>query len=99
MNALICEAIRLRHRLAFTYGGHQRVVEPYCHGRDAEGHEKLRAVQVAGGSSNRGSATPSGKLWFVDRASGLRVLEEPFVPDDPRYQPDDSALSWICCRV
>src|SRR5580700_10237379 len=30
--ALLCEAIAKRKRLAFTYEGHVRVVESYCHG-------------------------------------------------------------------
>jgi hypothetical protein len=83
--AIICEAIRKRLLLEFRYGGLPRVVEPYILGISARGTEVLRAVQV-GGSSNSGGFG-YGKLWA-----------ESF-PADPNYDPDDSGMQSIHCRI
>lgn len=96
MHLLICEAIRTRRRLELDYDGLHRVVEPYCHGIGANGSELLRAVQVAGASSS--AKLGFGKLWTVDKMKNVRV-SEPFTPNDPDYNPDDSAMATICCRV
>ena len=94
----ICEAIRDRRRLIFEYNGHTRVVEPYCHGTNASGSELLRAIQVAGSSSS-GTLGGSGKLWFVAKMTQIRTSDQTFVPGDPRYNPDDSAITVMHCRV
>jgi hypothetical protein len=92
----ICEAIRRRVLLQFEYNGQLRVVAPYCHGVSMPGNEVFRAVQVRGGSS---TGMGVGKLWQVDKMVNPRVLDEPFTPDDPKYNPNDSAMKQICCRI
>lgn len=94
---LICEAIRKRVRLEFRYHGLARVVEPYCHGISTRGAESLRAIQVGGASSSRGYGF--GKLWTVAEMTEPRLSGESFTPNDPDYNPDDSAMSQIHCRV
>jgi hypothetical protein len=89
----ICEAIARRLLLAFDYGGSRRVVQPYCHGFTRSGAETLRAVEV----NARGRAF--GKLWTVAKIQNLLLTTEPFTPDDPDYNPDDSAMAGIHCRV
>jgi hypothetical protein len=96
MNA-ICEAIRERKLLQFHYHGKLRVVAPYCHGVSARGSELLRAIQVRGASSSGGFG--QGKLWTVGDMVDVRVLGEPFVPNDPNYNPNDTAMSEIHCCV
>lgn len=96
---LICEAIRKRVRLEFSYDGKLRVVEPYCHGWGDKGEEKLRAHQVRGGSSQGGKGFGFGKLWSVEKIVGPRLLDEPFKPNDPNYNPNDSAMTRIHCRI
>lgn len=96
MNA-ICEAIRDRKLLQFHYRGKLRVVAPYCHGFSARGSELLRAIQVRGASSSGGFG--KGKLWTVTEMVDARVLDELFAPDDPNYNPNDSAMSEIHCCV
>jgi hypothetical protein len=93
----ICTAIRRRSLLEFEYQGLRRVVAPYCHGRSARDVELLRAVQVRGQSRSGGFGF--GKLWTVSEMKQVRVVDEPFVPDDPDYNPDDSALAKIHCRI
>jgi hypothetical protein len=95
--ALICEAIRKKLLLEFRYGGLPRVVEPYAHGISTRGTEVLRAVQV-GGSSNSGGFG-YGKLWAVDEITALRIMTESFPADDPNYNPEDSGMQSIHCRV
>lgn len=95
--ALLCEAIATRKVLAFTYEGHARVVAPYCHGFTRRGDEVLRAVQLRGAS--RSGHFASGKLWTVSKMRLVRTLDEEFVADDPDYEPNDSAMARVHCRV
>lgn len=95
--SLICGAITKRARLEFKYQGRHRVVEPYCLGISTKGVELLRAVQVRGSSSSRGYGF--GKLWTVAAIEELRVTDETFEPSDPHYNPDDSAMKKIRCRI
>jgi len=95
--AFICEAIRKRALLEFKYRGRLRVVAPYCHGVSTRNAEVLRAVQVRGVSSSGGFGF--GKLWYVADIVDPRVLGETFIPDDPNYNPDDTAMKQIHCRI
>ncbi len=94
---IFCEAIRTRFLLEFDYHGLHRVVAPYCHGISTRGVEVLRAVQVRGMSASRGFGF--GKLWVVSDIVAPRMTGDRFVPDDPRYNPDDRAMKTIHCRV
>ena len=94
---VICETIRSNHRLSFVYEGLARVVEPYCHGISTTGFEALRAIQIAGAS--RSGRLLSGKLWRVGKMQEIRSTGEEFVPSDPHYNPDDTAMRLIHCRV
>jgi hypothetical protein len=93
----ICEAIGAQRMLEFDYGGFHRVVQPYCHGFTRKGAETLRAVQVS--SDSRSGRRGFGKLWTVAKMQNLRVAVETFAPDDPEYNPNDTALIEIHCRV
>ncbi len=96
-SAILCEAIRKRLLLEFQYHGKPRVVAPYCHGISTRGVEVLRAIQIRGQSSSGGFGV--GKLWAVADMVGLRLLDEPFAADDPNYNPDDTAMTRIHCRI
>jgi hypothetical protein len=96
VNAVICAAIRDCTLLEFDYDGLHRVVAPYCHGFTAKG-AVLRAIQVRGASHSRGRGF--GKLWTVEKMLNVHQTSEPFSPDDPHYNPDDSAMTEIHCRV
>jgi hypothetical protein len=93
----ICEAIRSRQILTFDYDGYHRVVQPYCHGFTSTGMESLRALQIKGGS--RSGLLGRGKIWTVAKMQNLRVAAETFEADDPDYNPDDTAMVEIHCRV
>ena len=89
----ICEAITRQWLLAFDYGGVRRLVQPYCHGFTRTGSETLRGVEV----NARGRAF--GKLWTVAKMQNLHLTSEGFAPDDPDYNPNDSAMADIHCCV
>src|SRR5262249_38838403 len=93
---IICAAIRRCELLEFDYDGLHRVVAPYCHGSTGE-NEVLRAIQVRGESRSRGLGF--GKLWTVEKMVNVRGAGESFVPDDPHYNPNDSAMATIHCAV
>ena len=95
--SVICEAIRKRRLLEFEYHGKRRVVAPYCHGVSTRGTEVLRAIQVSGASSS--GSMGIGKLWAIADMVALRMLDVPFMANDPKYEPDDSAMKQIHCRV
>ena len=94
---IICEAIRKRLLLEFHYHGKRRVVAPYCHGVSNRGIEVLRAVQIRGETGS--GKLRIGKLWALGEIVSLRLLEEPFAANDPTYNPNDSAMKQIHCRV
>lgn len=94
--SIICEAIRTRALLEFHYDGRLRVVAPYCHGTSTRGVEVLRAIQVRGLTT---SGLGFGKLWTVSKMVGLRLVAETSSPDDPNYNPNDSGMKQIHCRV
>ncbi len=94
---LICEAIRKRALLEFLYHERRRVAAPYCCGVSTRGADVLRAVQLRGESASGGLGF--GKLWTIGEISNLRVLDEPFVPDDPNYNRHDRAMTRIYCAI
>jgi hypothetical protein len=93
---VICAAIRDCELLELDYDGMRRIVAPYCHGFTSKG-EVLRAIQLRGESRSRGMGF--GKLWMVDKMINVRRTGDTFVPDDPHYNPNDSAMTRIHCRV
>ena len=93
----ICRAIRERRLLTFDYNGQSRVVAPYCYGLSTRDSEVLRAVQVGGASSSGGFGF--GKLWTAAQMTNVRVSDETFIPNDPNYNPDDSAMKRVICRI
>src|SRR5690348_11220912 len=94
---LICKAIRERALLEFIYHDKRRVVAPYCCGVSHRGADLLRGIQVRGESASGGLGF--GKLWVVAEIAAPRMLGEAFTPDDPDYNPRDSAMTKIHCGV
>jgi hypothetical protein len=95
VEAIVCRAIRELRVLEFDYYDKRRVVEPYCHGVTPKGADSLRAVQIGG----QGPGFGFGKMWTIEKMSNVRLTDRTFVPDDPHYNPDDSAMVRIHCRV
>ena len=93
----VCAAIRTLCVLEFEYRGLQRVAAPYLHGFTTRGAEAVRAVQLGGESRSAGLGF--GKLFLCSEMKRVRLSDERFVPDDPDYNPDDSAFARVHCRV
>jgi hypothetical protein len=93
----LCEAIRRRVLIEFRYDGLRRIVAPYCHGMSTSGRESLRGIQVQG--ETRSGGLGFGKLWTVSKMSDVRLTDMAFEPDDPHYNPNDSGMQQIHCRI
>lgn len=97
MNRRICQAIRERRVLEFTYDGLSRRVEPHCHGRSQQNNEVLRAYQVGGASQS--GRVPLWRLFTVNKANGLALSNEKFSGTRPGYNPNDKGMTSICCNL
>lgn len=94
---LICEAITQRSVIRFDYSGGSRDVEPFCHGTSRTGNELLRGYQVGGYSE---SGNPIGwKIFSVEQMGQIKILEKTFSGSRPQYNPNDSVMAMIHCRV
>jgi hypothetical protein len=94
---LVCEAIQKRLLLELDYDGLHRLVQPYCHGTTSNGRDSLRAIQIGGQS--RSAMIASGKLWTIAKMTNVKVSLTAFEPNDPHYNPQDSAFESIHCRI
>jgi hypothetical protein len=93
----ICDAIRLKRVVRFTYHGGAREVEPHVYGRDAGGSELLRAYQLRGPS--RSGETVGWKMFHVEDISHLAVTFEPFAAPRAGYAPVDKVITFVNCRI
>jgi hypothetical protein len=97
MNRSICEAIRDRAVVRFSYGGGSRTVEPHCHGMSSTGREVLRGYQTGGYSS---SGNPVGwRLFEVAKISGFGPSGHTFLRARPGYNPRDQGIVSVHCHV
>lgn len=93
----ICSAIGTRRLVAFTYGGHKRVVEPYTYGLLRDGRRALCGYQIRGGS---GSGSPAGWRTFDGaKMRGLVMLPGHFPGSRKEYRRGDRAFARIFCEV
>lgn len=89
----ICRAVRRGLLVRLTYGGHERIVEPYIHGSTSSGREVLLCFQVQGGSA---SNDPSPwRLLHVDRVTELHVLETAFAHREE--SPESREVPLVHC--
>lgn len=93
----ICNAIRGRCLLEFTYHGYHRVVEPHTFGRDRKGHLALRAYQV-GGESKSGNST-EWKIFHANDMRGTKTLSDKFPSPRADYKRGDKAFIHIECQL
>ena len=97
MNQNICFAIQAKRIIAFNYDGGLRKIEPYCYGLTKKGNEVLRAFQISGSSR---SGNPIGwKLFTLSKISNLKILDETFHSIRRDYNPNDSVMSKIFCKI
>jgi hypothetical protein len=90
---LICEAIAKRAEISFLYSGSERTAEPHVVGYDRAGALVLSAWQVGGGS---------GQGWrdfHFAKMSAVALTGTTFSGSRPGYNPNDSTLMRIICRL
>jgi len=97
MNVVICDAIRARRLLRFVYDGYERIVEPHLYGVTTAGNEAVRGYLVRGWSTSETS--PGWRMYLVDRMEGLAALAEPFLGPRSEYNPDDTQMVRVYCRI
>ncbi len=87
-------AIRARRRLAFSYRGRPRVVNPVRLGVSGRGTWQLRAVQVGGDSASGRYGGSAPKLFDINEIVDVAVLDAQF-PMPRRYEPGDASFALI----
>jgi hypothetical protein len=93
MNNVICQAIRERKVISFTYDDFPRVVEPHCHGVSTAGNSVLRCYQSSGGSSS--GKVPGWHMMKTGKIIGLTVSQSVFTGPRDGYKKDDKGMSTI----
>ncbi len=98
MKSKICSAIDSKKVISFYYRGGIRFVEPYCYGlHKSTGDEVLRCYQVKGFSE---FGEPFGwKFYPVNEISKLVITDNNFRGDRKDYNPDDTMMKKIICRI
>lgn len=96
MDTEIIYAIRNQKLIEFFYDGGSRTIEPHCYGLTTAGNEGLRAFQVDGYSS---SGKMGWKMFDMDKASSLNVLDETFSSPRPGYKKGDRGMSKIFSQL
>jgi len=94
---LICEAIRCKRLLQFSYGNHTRVVEPHLLGRDSAGHDILSAYLVRGYSESR--KQPSWRFYLLSDVTLPAMLDETFSGPRKGYNAKDPRIPKVYCRL
>lgn len=94
---LLCEAIRNRKLISFYYKDGERTVEPYLVGLNKDNHVALSAWFIKGYSKSR--TYNDWKEYLLKDMTRIVILDETFSPPRPRYNPHDSRMNQIYCRV
>ena len=97
MNQSICNAIRNRNILSFTYRNRHRVVLPHAHGVSEKGNDVLRGYQTAGTSGS--GKIPGWRLFVVSEITALNVTQEHFLGTSPKYRRGDRDMTTIYCEL
>jgi hypothetical protein len=92
VNQVFVEAINNKRRLALTYEGKKRLIEPQCYGIGHRGTELLRVHQIEGGQQRE-------PLFGVAKIRDLAVLDEHFTKPGPNYKRGDSAMKIIFAQL
>jgi hypothetical protein len=92
---LICEAIRCKKLLQFSYGNHLRMVEPHIFGQDSAGRDILSAYLV-GGYSESGKE-PYWRFYFLSKIPLLTMLDEPFPGPRQGFNPKEPRIPKVYC--
>ena len=98
MNQTICDAIRNRCVLQFTYADHPRIVEPHACGLKKRTLKEVLRCYHTGGTSRSGKV-PGWKLLEVDKIEFLIMTNGHFEGVPPKYSKGDKDMSRIFCEL
>jgi hypothetical protein len=93
---LLCQAITDKHLVQFKYDGRSRIVEPFCCGVSAAGNYVLRGFQIRGSDKTKPLCW---RLYELPEISQLSVTQHSFKGKRADYNPEDSTIMEIFCRI
>jgi len=98
MQAIICQAIKERKVLQFSYEGNIRIVEPFTLGNHKDtGNLVLSAFRIGGYSKSANE--PQWRLYIVNEMQNLSSTNQRAMATRPGYNPNDSRMSTIICTA
>jgi len=92
-----CRALHSGACLELRYDGYTRIVEVHAVGESKAGNDVMRVWQVRGGSES--NERVGWKLLRLDEATGYGLTSERSLAPRNGYNPDDSAMVGIYCRI
>ena len=96
MNPKLCEAVRNRRIMVFSYKGKDRVVEPYAYGTGHHHQEIIKGYQTGGKSEN---PLPGWGVFPISEIKDLKITKTTFSVLQSDYQKDDKTFVNIYCEL
>lgn len=93
---LLCRAIAGKLLVQFKYDGRSRIVEPFACGINAAGNYVLRGFQIRGSDKTKPLCW---RVYELSAISQLSVTQHSFKGKREDYDPADSAMTEIFCRI
>jgi hypothetical protein len=97
MNDIICEAIKTKRLLQFSYDDLTRIVEPHLLGRKTSGKDALSAYLIEGYTES--DRAPYWRSYSVEKIEFPVMLDENFTGAREDYNPNDKTMEEIYCRL
>jgi predicted DNA-binding transcriptional regulator YafY len=91
--ALMCKAISDHSVLSFVYKGSSRTVEPHALGYNQKNTLVLSAWQLSGGSGQ------GFRDFIMAEITAVSISPQTFPKPRPGYNPQDSTMKKILCRL
>lgn len=79
------------------YKSHERIIEPHLLGKKTSGKDALSAWQVGGYSES--DRQPPWRNYSIEEIENIIVLDQTFEGPRPGYNPNDSTMVQIYCRL
>ncbi len=97
MQQIICTSISKKQLLRINYDNRgEREIEPYCLGYNKKRNILLRAYQIIGDSDS--GESDGWKLFDLKKISNILQLPVVFAVR-PQYNPNDSEMDLIICKI
>lgn len=98
LSSQICEAIRSKRILTFTYDGLYREIEPHIYGTSSQDKETVNGHQTAGQSH---SGSLGWRAFDVQKIQALQVSQATFAAPRPTYKRtgEDNNMAKVHCLL